>query len=237
MSRYTKFLILFILFSHALIHAQYRDSEFSISTNFSYNTTAKIFLTPDAENILDQNYNFGIENFYSYSAELRYRASEYIILGLSIEYMEGSGDGRNLSSGQFIVTDGFLLYPFELSIYYYLPFSTEDFKFYMGGGLGIYTGKRTRNFGDITFEDVSSETGFGIQVSTGMDYLIFDFLSVRGELRFRDPDFRVTNKYSSSIVNYQGRQYRVSPDNISSKVNMDGITFRIGAVYHFSIFN
>ena len=237
MSKYYKYIFQVVLFLNELTFSQYRDNDFSIATNFSFNTTAKIFLTPDAESILDQNYNFGIENFYSYSTELRYRASEDLIFGLSIEYMNGSGKGRNLTSNQFIVTDGFEIYPIEFSIYYFLPFSTEDFKFYMGGGVGIYTGKRTRSFGDISFEDVDNETGFGIQVSTGLDYLVFDFLSVRGELRFRDPDFRVTNKYDNDIVNYEGRQYRVPTGNISSKVNMDGITFRAGAVYHFSVFN
>jgi opacity protein-like surface antigen len=234
-SRY-KILILFYI-SYTSVFGQYRGNDFSISTNYSFNTTAKIFLNPDADNIFEQNYNFGIENFYSYSAEIRYRLSEDIILGLSAEYMEASGKGRNLSSDQYIVTDGFEIIPVELSIYYFLPFSTEDFKFYMGGGLGMYTGRRTREFGDIKFVDIDNETGFGIQVSTGMDYMIFDFLSVRGELRFRDPEFRVTNKYSSDSVNYEGRFYRVSTDNITSKVNMDGITFRAGAVFHFSVLN
>ena len=63
--------------------------------------------------------------------------------------MQGAEKGRNLNSRQFIVTDGYELYPVELSIYYFLPFSTEDFKFYMGGGMGIYPGKRTREFGNI----------------------------------------------------------------------------------------
>ncbi len=217
--------------------AQYNGSDFAISTNFSYNTTAKIFLTPDAENIFDQNYNFPIENISSYSFEIRYLLNKDIILGLSAEYMSGSDKGRNLTSKQFIITDGFELFPLELSLYYYLPFSTEDFKFYMGGGFGIYFGKRTRDFGDINFLDVNSEIGYGIQVSTGMDYMIFDFLSVRGELRFRDPDFRITNKYSKEIVNYEGRAYRVTNDDITSKINVDGITFRAGAVLHFSLFN
>ena len=225
------------LFISNIAFAQYNGYDLSFSTNFSYNTTAKIFLTPNAANIFDQNIYFEIDGIYSYSAELRYRINDAIILGLSAEYMQGSEKGRNLNSRQFIVTDGYELYPLELSIYYFLPFSTESFKFYMGGGLGFYFGKRTREFGNIKFDNVDSEIGYGIQVSVGMDYLIFDNFSTRGEIRFRDPDLNVTNKYNDETVVYNGTTYRVTQENITSKLNVDGITFRIGAVYHFSFLN
>jgi len=235
MKNISKYLTIIFLTGN-LLFAQYNGNDFSLSTNFSFNTSAKIFLSPDAENILDQKVSFELEDIYSYSIELRYRLSDAIIFGVTAEYMETSALGRNLTSNQFIVKDGFELYPIEFSTYYYLPFSTEDFKFYMGGGLGIYFGKRTREFGDIRFKDVVSDIGIGIQVSAGMDYLIFDDLSVRGELRFRDPDFRITNKYNSDVVNYNGNTYRVTQENITSKINLNGITFRIGIGYHFSFY-
>lgn len=229
-------LLIFFFISKSLI-AQYNISDFSISTNFSYNTTAKIFLTPNAEHVLDQNKYFEIEGIYSYSIELRYRLNESILFGLSAEYMMESGKGRNLSSNLFVVKDGFELVPIELSIFYFLPFSTEDFKFFMGGGIGFYTGKRTREFGTAKFVDVKNDLGYGIQVNVGMDYMIFNNLSLRGELRFRDPDFKITNKYDSKIVVYEGRTYSVQDNNIISKLNLDGITFRIGFAFHLSLFN
>jgi opacity protein-like surface antigen len=222
---------------NSFVIAQYKGNNIAISANYSYNTTAKIFLAPDANSFFDENV-FYMEDIYSYSVEIRYRMSEDLILGFSTELMVAEDRGRNiLTSRQFIVKDGFELLPFEFSAYYYLPFSTEDFKFYMGGGLGIYRGKRTREFGDINFIDVKSETGFGIQVSTGMDYIIFNNLSVRGELRFRDPEFKITNKYDNNVVNYEGRTFNVSNDSFTSKINLDGITFRIGAAFQFSLFN
>lgn len=236
MKRLIKYSIISLIISNFAI-AQYNGYDLSLSTNFSYNTTAKIFLNPNAPNVLDQNVYFEIDGIYSYSAELRYRVNDAIILGLSAEYMQGSEKGRNLNSRQFIVTDGYELYPVELSIFYFLPFSTESFKFYMGGGLGIYYGNRTREFGNIKFDNVDSDIGYGIQVSVGMDYLIFNNFSTRGEIRFRDPDIKVTNKYNDETVIYNGTTYRVTQENITSKLNVDGITFRIGAVYHFSFLN
>ena len=232
MKTFLKIFAVFIICNQIAL-PQYNGNRFAISTNFSFNTTASIFLTPDAEEILAQTNSFTIEDIYSYSVEIRYRINEAIIIGLSTEYMQASAKGRNIIPKQFIVKDGFELYPTELSIYYFLPFSTEDFKFYLGGGFGLYSGKRTRELGDVKFVDVSSELGYGIQVSTGLDYMIFDFLSVRGEFRFRDPDFRITNKYNSSQGVYEGVQITLPDEDIASKLNLDGITFRIGAVYHF----
>ena len=66
--------------------------------------------------------------------------------------------------------------------------------------------------------------------------MVFDNISVRGEIHFRDPDFKVTNKYNNSTVNYDGNVYRISGNNTTSKINIDGITFRLGASFQFSIF-
>ncbi len=147
--------------------------------------------------------------------------------------MKGSGKGNNLNSTLLVVKDGFELIPIELSIFYFLPFSTEDFKFFMGGGIGVYTGKRTREFGTAKFIDVNSDLGYGIQVGVGMDYMILNNISVRGELRFRDPDFRITNKYDTNIVVYEGRTFTINQSEIPSKLNLDGITFRLGFAFHW----
>lgn len=216
--------------------AQYKGNRFALSTNFSYTTESQIFLTPDAPNIFDRDKSFVLEDILSYSAELRYRFSEWLIMGLSFEQIEKKDKGRNLTSREFIVEDGYIVYPLELSAYYYLPFSTEDFKFFMGGGFGFYFGKRTRSFGTAEFNDVTSEIGYGILVNVGMDYMIFDFLSVRGEFLFRDPEIKVTSKYNSPSTVYNNREYSLQTGDINSKININGITFRIGAVYHFNLF-
>jgi opacity protein-like surface antigen len=225
--------ILLLLLPFSVIFSQYDGNDFSIGIGYNYTTSSKIFLNPNAPDIFDQNQYFDIGDFQNYSLEIRYRFSDFIILGLSTEYLQNSESGRNLTSPLFIVEDGFEIYPVELSIYYFLPFSTESFKFFFGGGFGFYLGNRTRNFGNIEFEKVESEIGYGIQVSAGMDYLVFDKISIRGEIRFRDPDFKVTNKYNSSSVNYEGIIYSVSSTNLTSRINIDGITFRIGTAFHF----
>lgn len=228
--------ILFFFLPFTILLSQYNGDIFSVSLGYNYTTSSKIFLNPEALDILDQNQHTEIGDFQNISFDIRYRLNESIIFGLDLEYLENTSNGQNLSSPIFVVEDGFKIVPIEISIYYFLPFSTENFKFFMGGGLGIYFGERIRNFGDINFLNVNSEIGYGIQASSGMDYMVFSNMSIRGEIRFRDPDFKVTNKYNNQNVNYDGRTYSVNQDDIISRINIDGITFRIGASYQFSLF-
>jgi len=229
-------LILILVTTSVTTNAQYNGNDFSISANVNYTTTSKIFLTPNAPEEFLRNKNFPIEDILSYSFELRYRLSEPVILGLSSEYINDEAEGRNLTSPIFLVKDGFEVIPIELSAYYFFPFSTENFKFYMGGGIGFYFGKHLRSFGDVEFDHVKSSNGIGIQMSLGMDYLISDFLSVRSEMRFRDPKFDVTSKYSNETVLYEDRYYKLSTDEINTKINIDGLTFRLGVVFHLKLF-
>ncbi len=230
---------LLIIFSLFLIQSktfpQYNGNNFSLSLSASYTTTAKLFLHPNSPDIGIRNQFIPFQDILSYSSQLRYRISEPVILGLRVEYVSKSVSGRNLQNPFYIVDDGFKVIPVELTVYYFLPFSTGDFKFYMGGGFGIYIGEQTRKFGDVEISNVKRDFAFGLQVETGMDYMIWNFLSAKFEMRFRDPEFEVKSKYDNEIVHYKGRTIKVSNEPFDSKVNINGITFTLGLVYQFDI--
>ena len=232
MNKLFNFSTIFFL-SCSLLLSQYNENTFSVSANLNFTTTSKIFLSPYAETLIERNNNFNIEDIISYSADLRLGLTDFLIIGVSAEFISASELGRNLSSPIFIVEDGYKVYPLEFSLIYVLPFSTNKFKFYMGGGAGFYYGERTRKFGDVTFLNEGNNVSYGIHVNTGMDYMIFNFLSARIEFRFRDPEIKIKNKYSKTIVNYNGIEYQLPLGNIDSKVNIDGITFKAGLVFHF----
>ena len=129
--------------------------------------------------------------------------------------------------------DGFLLIPVEVTGYYYLPFSTESFKFVMGGGLGYYYGKFTRKFAGSETVVQKRKFSTGIHVSASMDYMILQNVSARFELKFRDPEFKTISKYSITEVNYNGNTVFLSDEDFETKVNVNGITFILGLVYQF----
>lgn len=227
------FLLLFILGS--VSPAQYNENRFSIGINGLYTTSASIYLDPYSTDPVLRNEAFIIEDILSQSVDFRYRFSDEIIFGLNAGYMSAKDRGPNLTAGSkiIIVNDGFRMIPVELSIFYLLPFSTENLKFLMGGGGGFYWGEHIREFGDAKVSTIDRENAFGIHVSVAMDYLIEEFLYFRGELKFRDPQINVTNKYANKTVNYGGGEITLADDTFTSRINVDGVTFLLGLVFQF----
>ena len=234
----TKLALIVILGFNFSSYAQFNRT-YGVSVNAVYNTSASIYLSPNSSDIFLRNNSFLIQNFFNPSIDFRYRLSESIIVGFNTEYMITSSTGPNLtvflgnSTVTIDVEDGFRLIPLEFSAHYLLPFSTEHFKFLMGGGVGYYIGSHVRKFGDVDVSNVERKAAYGIHVSISMDYLIRDFISVRGEMKFRDPQFTVKSKYSKQEVNYNGSVIRLAQESFDSKINVDGVTFIIGLAFHF----
>ncbi|HVO75901.1 MAG TPA: hypothetical protein VMT35_17895 [Ignavibacteriaceae bacterium] len=233
-----KGLILIILFS-SVIFPQYNGKNFSISVDGVYTTSAKIYLNPNSSDATIRNQSFLIEDIFNPGLDFRYRLTEPLIIGLNVEYMTKTSVGPNLRlfSGSSITTvnveDGFNLIPIEASVYYLLPFSTELFKFFMGGGMGYYYGEQIRKFGDVNVENAERKTAYGIHVSISMDYVINNFVAVKTEMKFRDPQFTVKSRYTKEFANYHGEVFRVPQESFDSKINVDGVTFVLGAVFLF----
>ena len=233
------FVIIFFLLSNLPLFSQYNGNDFSVGIYGVYTTSASVFLNPNAPDIVLRNESFLIEDIFSPGADIRYRASDPLIIGLSVEYINTTATGPNLNvflDGSVVtlnVDDGFLLIPVELSAYYLLPFSTEEFKFLMGGGIAYYNGEFIRKIGDAEVTNVGKEAAFGIQVSVSMDYVFSDKIAFRFKMKFRDPQFTVSSKYSKQEVEYQGHTIILPEESFETKINMDGVTFMLGAAFQF----
>jgi hypothetical protein len=66
-----------------------------------------------------------------------------------------------------------------------------------------------------------------------MDYMPLEFFSIRFEMKFRDPQYNVTSKYNKTTVIYQGEEIHLPDDAFETKINVDGVTFSLGCVFHF----
>ncbi len=213
--------------------------DFSLGIYGFYTTSASIFLNPNASDIVLRNSSFDIEDIFNPGADIRFRVSEPLILGLSVEYMNITETVPNLNVflGGSIVTieveDGFKLIPIEFTAYYLLPFSTEGFKFLMGGGLGYYNGEFIRKVGEAEVTSVQEENAIGIHVSVSMDYIPINNVAVRFQMKFRDPQFTVTSHYSRTEVEYEGNVIILPEESFETKINVDGITFMLGAAFQF----
>jgi len=230
--------IAIIIFA-APLYSQFHENDFGISINAVYTTSADIFLNPNSSDIVIRNKPFLVEDILNPSLDIRYKFNEWFVLGLNLEYMQNCALGPNLTVflGNrivvFEVEDGFRVIPIELTAHYLVPFSTEQFIFMMGGGMGYYRGEFTRKFSDVDLSVEKREVAIGIHVSASMDYMPLDFFSIRFEMKFRDPQYNVTSKYSKTSVIYQGDEIQLSDEAFETKVNVDGVTFILGGVFHF----
>lgn len=221
------------------MRAQFNEKKISIGINGVYTTTAKIYFNPNSSDPVLRNNAFEISGIYNPAVDIRYRITEDIIIGIGTEFMKASASGPNLTAflGNSTITittkDGFLLIPLEISGYYILPFSTEKFKFLMGGGGGIYFGKQTREFGDASVHTVSRDFSYGIQVSVSADYLIRNDLTVHSEMKFRDPQFKVESGYDKLEVNYNNEDIILAQRTFNSKIDVNGVTFILGFSFLF----
>ncbi|MGK9369290.1 outer membrane beta-barrel protein [Melioribacter sp. Ez-97] len=223
-----KRLLIICLVSVASLNAQI--SEISLTGN--YTTSSKLFLHPESSN-LDMKYVYEeLNDIYSLSGEIRYYLSESIETALAFEMIRKTiiRDDFNLNGTAISIEEGYKLYPIDLSVYYRLPFSSDKFKFFMGGGIGVYIGKMIRNVVNVSTENDRFNIDFGIQASLGIDYYINDKIALRGHIRFRDPDIKLKSRYTGAFVNYEGKSYLLYPEAYTTKVNVDGITFGIGIV-------
>lgn len=231
-------LSLFVLFNVAS-YGQYNGNNFSIGIYGLYTTSASLFLNPNAPDIVLRNESFVIKDILNPGIDIRYRVSDQVILGLNIGYMNVTETAPNLSGflGNSIVAikvdDGFVLIPVEITIHYLLPFSTESFKFLMGGGAGYYNGRFVRKIGTTQVSNVSKEAAFGIHVSVSMEYVIIENLLARFQMKFRDPDFTVSSRYDKQEIDYRGETLILPGEAFDTKINVDGIGFLLGLALQF----
>ena len=230
-------LVFFIVTTQSF--SQYNGSKFSFGVNTLFTTTSKVFLFPNSSDEILRNTSNHIDNIFDYGVEFRYRFSEDIILGLNVEYMRATQTGTNITGfiGNSTVAlnaeDGFEVIPVELSVYYVLPFSTDNFKFLMGGGGAVYFGNHIRKVGTVEVNNFSRDFAYGVHVSISMQYLVRPHISIQAGLKFRDPDFRVTSQYTSKSVSIGGRIITFPQSKFDSRINVDGVTFMLGLYYDF----
>jgi hypothetical protein len=231
-------LFLFIILSSSLFGAE-RTTKYSVALKGTYTSSSRLYPTPDAAQEDLQSLYIEYNDLVGFGLEVRRQlGSESIEVGVGVEFLStrksGLGTGpAGTPAVQLPIEDGYRFLPIELTGYFVLPFSTETLKFYMGGGAGFYYGDRVYRVVNRTAQTVESRAAFGIHVLTGVDYFIDRFLSLRGEMKFRDPQFDITSKFVDSRVEYNGHTYRLSQQPFNSKINLDGLVLNLGIVLNF----
>jgi hypothetical protein len=208
-----------------------QDLNISVKTN--YTTTSRLYPDIGKSYDLTSDSYYSIDGIWGFGAEIRKNIYENkIFLGLSGEYVTGT---TNTSSNfpELYYKDGYSLILFELSGYLIIPISSEKLKMYIGGGISSSYGERIREINGISIENVNNPVSTGIHVLTGLEYYFFKGLSLRWEMKFRDPEIETESKFNRDMT-YKNITYQLPKSSVKSKINIDGIVFDFSLVYNFS---
>ncbi len=240
MSKFRIVVLLLLIFLTDKYLSQSKEVGFGLNIGLGLISSSEIFPNPNSSDLIERNKSFEIANILSPTVEIKYRFNEEVSVGLSSEYASKMKKGNFVSalSGSQIVEleseDGFVFIPVELSVYQTLPFSTENFKFNIGGGLGYYFASLKRNFGNTKISTVEASPVFGIQVSASVEYKISNYLGFCLLTKYRAPEIKIKSRYDSKIVEYKGKTITLLQDTFDSKVSVNGVVLVLGFSYNFN---
>lgn len=203
----------------------------SVAVYGSMNENAQIFSHPNSPDPILRQQTEILGSVLGAAADWRYRIYPSISLNLRGEYVAMEHETTDPVGTP--ITRGLRVYVFEGSALFSLPFSSERFDMYVGGGLGLYSGERVYAVAEIQAEHVSASPAVGIQVIVGAEYLLAVGIGIRFELLFRDPQMSVENRFPRSSVTSHGVTYPLSTDPFRSNVNLNGNVYSLGLFYSF----
>ncbi|HLP16063.1 MAG TPA: hypothetical protein VK470_07390 [Bacteroidota bacterium] len=217
--------------------AAYADDSVMLLGKASFTTNTRIFYNVDNPQIIADMAN--VSSNFGFGAEVRVRTFwERWYIGLAVEQIKGSQQTLLTYSGPYndvLVprTDGYEIMPIELSGYYSVPISSNTIVFYLGGGIGYYKGKRNYSIGNADSRSDGVNSALGIQVSTGLRWMITPMLGIEGQLRFRDPQISATNVFDQSATTYGGVRVLLSRTPSHTTINLNGINYSAGLAIVF----
>ncbi len=231
------YIIVVLLFSSSRIFAQ--SGRFEAALNYNYTTNAKLFLFPFSPDPIVRNKFLDLEDIFNFSANVRLRITPSLQIGLNIERIIKTGKDNSVivlqNSGlrRVEVADGFEAYLIEFSLIYILPFSSNRFKIFMGGGAGAYPARQIRRFGKAKIKSKNKDFPFGIQTLAGVEYYFRKDFALRFQMVFREPEIKLLSTYVKKTFEYNGTNVTVINDTFETRVDIDGAVFVLGLVFNF----
>ncbi len=222
--RRTIYIILLLFSLHAAgAYGVAADQRFSVSAKGALTTDSQLFPNPNALDEIARAQSIELNSAYGGGVEARYFFSESnLSVGLNIEYLAANQSYKTGSpfSQPRSIEDGYRVIPIEATLYFTIPISGDPVSIYMGGGGGMYFGKRRYRINGTNAVPVRSTTGFGIHVVAGVGYRVTEWFGALGEMKFRDLQFEALNAVPGQ-------------DPVASRVHTNGIVFQLGASVFF----
>jgi hypothetical protein len=210
-----------------------------ITASLNYIASASILLNPNNSDLIERNSTTDLSGGYGYGFTLKKRIfSDDIFIGLSTEYIKITDDQltdvvENATDFQTVhVTETLEMIPVELSMYFNIPRFADNLNVYLGGGFGFYFGNRTRKMVGMQTTTISKDPMFALNVLFGSEYFVNNHVSLNFEVKVRDGNYKVHNRFPADRVLLNNQLYFFEPD-LNSKVYIDGLKISLGVGYFF----
>ena len=203
----------------------------AFSVSCSYVAESQIFTSPASPDPAQRTLTTEIDASSSYSFQYRRELLHSLFLETSLEYTSGEASWHDQFGTE--LSDGYDAYIVELSGLFALPFSGRIMRVYVGGGGGLYFGTRSLSLASAKAESIGGSPSFGIHVLFGMEWWVLSDLSLRGDIRFRDPQISVENQFNQSSVESNGVEYPLPVRPFPGDININGNVYSIGLMYYF----
>ena len=222
--------MLFVIFGYAL------SGDYGISLSLKGTMTSNTRMMYDVNVSSYTQADRNVSSSFGYGADVRSNLFfDRFFLGFSVEIVRGSTTVSQiyplLQNLRVPMEEGFEARMAELSGYYIVPISSETILFYLGGGVGYYTGKRVYSVAGYHTTNLRSTSNIGIHVLTGTEFRIFPNVALRTELKFRDPYFDATTRFDKSFVIVEGQRVALSQQERVTRINLYGINYVAGLVF------
>lgn len=220
---------LFLFLLAASLQAQTHDH--SVSFSVGYLDASQIFLYPQSSDPVQRDETADIGGTLCYSGGYRFTLHPSVALQLHAEFASARSSRRDQVGT--VVENGFNVWLLEANAVFMLPFSTRRFQMYVGGGGGMYNGRRVHSIAGIPAETVKSTPAVGIHVLVGAEYFLTEQLAARADIIFRDPQISVENRFPQKSVLSNGVEYPLRDDPFLSHINLNGNVYSLGFSWYF----
>ena len=220
-------LVLFLL--AVPLEAQTRDHSAFLSVG--YLDASQIFLYPQSSDPVQRDQTADIGGSFCYAGGYRLTLYPSVALQLHAEFVSARSSRRDQVGT--VVDNGFDVWLLEANAVFTLPFSTRRFQMYVGGGGGMYFGRRLHSIAGIQAETVTSTPAFGIHVLVGAEYFLTERLAARTDIIFRDPQISVENRFPQKSVMSHGVEYPLRDEPFLSYINLNGNVYSLGLAWYF----
>jgi hypothetical protein len=219
----------------AVSPAPARGDSWSVIFRGAATTSSLLYPHPNSQDPFERAQSYPIGSTLSAGAEVRYAfPGLHAAVGATVEYLHAALD-RSITTAQGMdipVSDGYVVVPVELTGYFIIPFSGPRFGVYIGGGGGAYFGHRLYS---VALTNSSSDflpPGYGIHVMVGLSFSPINHLSILGEMKFRDLQFKAINRFTRDTIVYNGLGIPVDRES-DATIHTDGVMFQFAIAISF----